>query len=615
MASRTHAARRTAHAHASKPPAPKSKTPVTVTGSDTARGAPSEPEANASQKGVELGLFAPYNKKIQLIGSWTDWKPVDLERGEDGWWRTRVELKDGDYHYKFRVESNSFFSQGQTVDVFDPYALSITNDVDENTILRVRDGKRVDVAYAWKHDDKPLPVNRDLVIYEMHVGDFTGGHGDHGKGQEYEKGQLKHVIDKLDYLKDLGVNCIELMPVKEFPGKGWGYSLRSLFAVDSSYGPPEDLCRLIDEAHGKGIRVVIDGVYNHAEEKCPLALIDFQFWFHHPNPDPEMLQWGPKFNYAYYDEKLGVFPARKYVTESIRFWVETFHIDGVRFDATRAIADFKILRELTDVAHEKADGIKAFFTVAEHVPEDPAITNREAGAPMDSAWHDGYARLLQAIVIGKEIDGLPSANLDKLAEMMDLKANGYQTSDRLVNFIGNHDFKRILYLLGEDAKVFDDAAFRRVKLGTALLFASPGLPMLWMGQEFGFSSEKTLDPRPLDWTLLKNQRNADLLQFHKNLIAARKEYAALRADGLSVVLEDQERLVFGFKRFDDEGNVAVVVGNLKDTRAGDFEIAGVDLQDGSWHEVVFNYDVRVEGGVLRDALGESEVKIFVRKGD
>lgn len=585
---------------------------ATVVASEQARGAPPAPPPLQQQQGVEIALFAPYNEVVQLIGNWNDWQPIDLQRSDDGWWRTKADLQDGDYLYKFRVKSKSYFAQDQMLDVFDPYAMSITNDGNENTVLRIRNGKRMDVAYTWKHDDKPLPANQDLIIYELHVGDFTGGHGDQGKGRETEKGQFKHVIEKLDYLRDLGINCIELLPVKEFPGKGWGYTLRSLFAVENSYGSPEDLCRLVDEAHARGIRVMIDGVYNHADAESPLAQINYEYWYYNPNPDPEYLHWGPKYNYTHFDSNLNVFPARKYVKESIQFWVETFHIDGIRFDATRAIRDFDVMRELADAAFAKVGGIKPFFTVAEHVPEDPAITGRPDGGPMDAAWHDWFARMLQAVILGREVDGNHPADFEALQTRLDPAKNGYGTSDRFANFIGNHDFHRILHLLANDAKIFDEAAFRRVKLGTALLLTAPGIPMLWMGQEFGFSCEKSLEPRPLDWTLLNNERNSELLKFHQLLIRARHENGALRADSYQTVLYDTERLIFAFKRWDFGGSVAVVVANLKDEPSGDVEINDAGIEDGAWREVVFGDELNIVAGVLKTTLGASEVKVFVK---
>jgi 1,4-alpha-glucan branching enzyme len=98
-----------------------------------------------------------------------------MEKGADGWWRTSVPLADGDHLYKFRVKSISYFAMGETLDVFDPYSLHVTEDDAENTIARISGGQRIWTSYAWKHDDVPLPKNEDLIIYELLVGDF-GGH-------------------------------------------------------------------------------------------------------------------------------------------------------------------------------------------------------------------------------------------------------------------------------------------------------------------------------------------------------------------------------------------------------------------------------------------------------
>ena len=193
---------------------------------------------------------------------------------------------DGDYAYRFRVKSLSYFAKGETFDVFDPYALEVTDD--EHSIVRVRRGERAWTEYQWQHDHVPLPQNHELVIYELFVADFDGGRPDAGRFDD--------VIARLDGLKEVGINCIELMPVKFFQGNGWGYNVRSLFAVASSYGAPEDLCRLVDECHARGMRVVIDGVYNHADQDAPLAKIDYAYWFYEQNPDPPEMQWGPKYN-------------------------------------------------------------------------------------------------------------------------------------------------------------------------------------------------------------------------------------------------------------------------------------------------------------------------------
>jgi len=553
---------------------------------------------------IEICLFAPYNEQVELLADFTDWVPKSMTKGKDGWWRFQVTLPDGDYLYHFRVKSLSYFCKGEMKDVFDPYALQITNDANENAILKVRNGRRAWTEYNWRHDDVPLPVNHDLVIYELFVGDFARN------GEQ--KGTFRDVINRLDYLRDLGVNCIELLPVKEFPGDGWGYSLRSLFAVENTYGSPDELCELIDEAHARGIRVVLDGVYNHAEAESPLTKIDYAYWYYEKNPDPPELQWGPKFDFGKYDEKLKVFPARKYVIESIQFWVEKFHIDGLRFDATRAINNFDVLREMTDAAFKMVDGRKPFFTVAEHVAEDPAITGYPKG-PMVAAWHFSLAAHLRAELIDKENDGQKPEDLDGLLAKLNPATNGYGTSGNYVNYITSHDHDRIMHQLGEQGHIFDEAAFRRVKLGLSMLATIPGMPMIWMGQEFGFSSDKSLDPRPLDWSLLDSDNNKGLLEHVKAILKLRKESDALRNDSFEILLQDNERRVFAYKRWTEGGNVVVVAVNLRDEDAGEFVIEGKALEDGTWHEYTYNFDVEVKDGILKDTLGKSDVKIFIKK--
>jgi 1,4-alpha-glucan branching enzyme len=558
----------------------------------------------AGDGNIELALFAPNNDEVFLLPSWDQGKRQPMTKAADGWWRIIAKLVDGEYLYKFAVKSKSWFSKDQWVDVFDPYGLSITNDDKEQTRLRVKDGRRVWVEYQWQHDDVPLPQNDELVIYELHMGDFTGK-----SGEKPKRGTFLGAIEKLDYLAAMGINAIECMPVKEFPGKSWGYNLRSLFGVDSSYGTPDEFCQFIDACHARAIRVIIDGVYNHADVGCPLANIDYEYWFYRENPDPPEMQWGPKFNYAYYDEKLKLFPARKYVLESIRDWVTHYHIDGIRFDATRAIKDFDVMREFTDMAFKMVDGRKPFFTVAEHIPEDPAICGYPSG-PMVAAWHENFAKQLQAIATRHERDGAQPWDLDSLERLMNPAANGYGTGNHTVNYLVSHDQVRIMRQVGELSNTFDEAAFRRVKLATALLLTSPGIPMLWMGQEFGAANRKSLEPQPLDWKLLENQNNRDLQQFVTKLIQFRRHTPVLSCDNIQVLLKDRDRALFGYKRWNDAGGVVMVVANLRDQPAADVALPNDAMENRKWQEVLAQKEITIDSGTVTTSLGPSEVKIY-----
>ena len=275
---------------------------------------------------IEFKLFAPYNKGATLIGSFSDWKEIPMAKGEDGYFRTQVNVEDGVYQYKFRVQSRSqAFAPDQWVDVVDPYATDV-DDTKQIGIVRIKDGTQIVDTYVWQHDDKALPANHELVIYEMHVADFCGA-------EPGDRAKYKYVIEKLDYLSELGINAIELMPVNEYSGNySWGYVVRHFFATETSYGSTEDLKRLIDECHARGIRVIMDGIYNHCDEKCPLLQIDRDYWYYHDKhyPDDPANYWGPEFNYDNYDEKLDIRPAWKFIGDVVRFWIQEYHIDGIR---------------------------------------------------------------------------------------------------------------------------------------------------------------------------------------------------------------------------------------------------------------------------------------------
>ncbi|WP_333351167.1 alpha-amylase family glycosyl hydrolase [Microcoleus sp. B3-A4] len=161
----------------------------------------------------------------------------------------------------------------------------------------------------------------------MHVADFSGLDGSESGGK------FQQVREKLDYLWGLGINAIELMPVNEYPGDySWGYKVRDFFAVESSYGETADLKQLIDECHGRGIRVILDGIYNHCDEECPLLLIDRNYWYYRDKHYPEdpANYWGSEFNYENFDPKLGIRPAWKFIGDVVNFWIQEYHIDGIR---------------------------------------------------------------------------------------------------------------------------------------------------------------------------------------------------------------------------------------------------------------------------------------------
>jgi 1,4-alpha-glucan branching enzyme len=550
---------------------------------------------------IEFSLFAPNNKGAALIGSFSDWKEIPLEKGEDGYFRTQVDLEDGVYQYKFRVQTKSpNFEPDQWVDVIDPYA----TDVDEaknNGVVRIKDGKRIVDAYVWQHDDTPLPDNHELVIYEMHVADFSGGEDD-----PYKRGKYQDAIAKLDYLSELGINAIELMPVNEYPGDySWGYKVRHFCATESSYGSTEELKRFIDECHARGLRVFIDGIYNHTDEECPLMLIDRNYWYYEYRhyPEDQANYWGPEFNYDNYDEKLDVKPAWKYVGDVVRYWVQEYHIDGIRFDAVRQLANYEFLDWLAKQSKKNA-APKPFYNIAEHIPDTSTVVSPEG--PLDACWHESFRYFVIPHICGETFE------LEKLKEVLDPRRQGYEAPTNVINYLSTHDRERVMRELGERG-IFDEAAFERAKLGTVLLMTAMGVPMLWMGEEFGEhkrKSETVTQPKKIACPLLERDLNRDLFEYYKKLIALRKQNPALSSDNIDFFHENPEAKVLAYSRWHEQSSRVVVVVNFSDNFLSGYQLPNFPAA-GTWHEWIGDYDVEAgKDGIVID-MGGYEAKVFV----
>jgi 1,4-alpha-glucan branching enzyme len=543
-----------------------------------------------AEKVFEFSLFAPRVASVDVIGSWSS-EPTPLERDDDGTWRTSVQLPDGRHRYRFRVPSRSSFLAGQTVDVTDPFARMVDEADDDAGVVVIAGGRDVTVAYDWRHDDVPLPQDDQLVLYELHIGEFGVKHG--------VLGTFATVTERLDYLHDLGVNAVELMPVAVFPtDRSWGYNVRHACAVENAYGSAQELKRLIDACHARGMRVVLDVVFNHTEAESPLTKIDFDYWFR--NSAEGERYFGPKLDFEHVDETLSidgrhVMPARKYALEVAAYWVREYHIDGYRLDATSVLDNFDFVAALRDACKALA-GRKPFYVVAEHLPEDPAIAGPDG--PADGAWHQQFEH---AVVQALLTDG---DHADELLAALQPGNHGYVSPGRVVNFVESHDEPTLMQRLDE-AGITGEAAFRKVKLAASLLFTGVGNPMLYQGQEFGGGRPRSLEIRPLQWAFLAADYGLHLKEHHAFLAWLRRERPALTTEALTVLANDHG--VIAYQRGSGEGMV-IVVANLRDTE----QPAEIPVANGLWRELHENTTVSQRDGCLRVEMVPSSVKLFVR---
>ncbi len=337
-------------------------------------------------------------------------------------------------------------------------------------------------AFAWTDAGfEPRPLD-ELVIYELHVGTFTG------------EGTFDAAIEYLAGLAGLGVSAIEIMPVAEFPGvHGWGYDGVYLSAAQSSYGGPQGLQRLVDAAHASGLSVILDVVYNHVGASGNQALAAFGPYF----TDRYSTFWGNAINYDDAHSE----PVREWVLQSAEGWVRDFHVDGLRLDAIHAIYDTganPIMGQLADRVHAAAGGPGRALVIAESGLNDPRVIRprEQGGFGHDGQWADDFHHALRVLLTGdrggyyEEFGRV--ADLAKAYHRPFVHDGQYSTfrkrrfgapaGDRppaqFVVFDQNHD------QVGNRA--FGDRMPARARpLAAFCTLLSPFTPMLFMGEEYG----------------------------------------------------------------------------------------------------------------------------------
>ena len=424
-----------------------------------------------SERGVHYSVWAPGKRGLEarVIGEHGT-RDLPMIAGVDGFHSVLdPEGRAGD-RYQFRVSDHW---------LPDPASRAQAGTVHEASL--VVDSRQ----YPWNDGAWSRPVFRDLVIYELHVGTFTPG------------GTFRSAIEKLTYLRDLGVNAIELMPIADFPGaRSWGYDGVLIYAPARAYGSPDDLRALVDAAHALGIAVILDVVYNHfGPDGNYLGLYSSRFSTpRHHTP------WGAGFNFD--DEDAA--PVREFFLRNPEYWMEEFHIDGFRLDATHEIADDSarhILAELTEVIHQRGG-----YAIAEDArnKREMLLPVQQGGAGFDAVWADDFHHSVR-VSQTKENEAYFQHYEGSLSELMDTLQHGWHyrgqrsrasgkhrgtSSEGLppsgfLHCISNHDQVGNRAFGERLSKVISPAAYRALSM---LLCFTPGTPMIFMGQEWAAST-------------------------------------------------------------------------------------------------------------------------------
>src|SRR6266542_1783987 len=343
--------------------------------------------------------------------------------------------------------------------------------------------------FRWSDAEWPGLKLKGQIFYEMHIGTFTG------------EGTWCAAAEQLPELARIGITVIEIMPVAEFPGRfGWGYDGVDLFAPSHLYGTPDDLRAFVDRAHSLGLGVILDVVYNHfGPDGNYLAVYSNDYLTRDKEND-----WGDSINF----DGPNSGPVREFFVTNGRYWIEEFHFDGFRFDATQSILDDSDEYIVGAIGHaaRKAAGARSIILVAENERQENKLIQprNEGGDDLDAVWNDDFHHSAVVALSGRreayytDYLGLPQEFISaaKYGYLFQGQPYVWQEAPRGTPTLGAPPEAFVAFIENHD-QVSNTAAGERVRFQTspgryraitALLLLGPWTPLLFQGQEFGAST-------------------------------------------------------------------------------------------------------------------------------
>ncbi len=589
---------------------------------------------NSATSTCQFTVWAPEADHLSVEVSAPEKKSLPMKKNQEGYWKTdAVTLPEGAL-YKYRKNKETLLpdpaSRYQPEGPHGPSAI-------------------VSPEYKWQANNWRGMEPDSLVIYELHIGTFS------------EEGTFAGVEKRLDYLLDLGINAIEIMPVAQFPGsRNWGYDGVDPFAVQNSYGGPAAFRSLVDACHQKGIAVILDVVYNHM------------------GPEGNYLsQWGPYFTDKYntpWGQALNFDDAwcdgvRNYFLQNALMWLHDYRVDGLRLDAVHAIKDLSarhFLQDLSKTVYKLSKETNhRHFLVAEVDLNDTRFISPEAqgGYALDSQWIDEFHHAWHAWLTGEKkgyyedfgdfkhlekaykdtyiYNGIFSPHRKKI---FGSRADNHPYHQFIV-FIQNHD-QVGNRMLGE--RLSELVGFDALKLAATAYLLSPYQPMLFMGEEWGEKApfnyfvshtdealveavrqgrkrefaafhgqgeppdpqaEETFNASKLNWNFKENDEQKALWALYKKLIHLRKTHPSFQLstrDSLEV-LSWPEKKSLGLHKFSKDSALLCLLNTGSETAS--IEIP--QLKEG-YHLVLNTDDKKWEGSgqeVQKQLAGSETVKM------
>jgi 1,4-alpha-glucan branching enzyme len=533
-----------------------------------------------TDKGVDFCVWAPFATAVTaLVGEPFNWVETPLEN-TDGYWHGFAEKAEAGQSYKYRIQT----ADGKTLEKNDPRARQLTASEEGVSVI-------IDPRYDWEEAPQPVLKKHEHILYELHIGTFN-------RPDAATSGTFYTAIEKLDYLQNLGVTTIELMPVTSMAmSNGWGYAPNYLFSVENTYGGRRGLLDFVKEAHKRNMAVILDVVYNHFFPESDIWQYDgwsennrggIYFYNNERGDTP----WGGRPDY-------GRPEVRQFILDNVAMWLTEYKIDGLRVDSTIYMRNTKgpegdssseipeawsLLQEMTELA--KKINPNSLMVAEDSSVNDSITTSVEhGGAGFDAQWALAFPHTIRSML---KIEEEPYGNTVASELQHYYNADAFQK----VIFSDSHDTAANGSVRLSEAASPGNAGsvFARQYglLANAIMLTAPGIPMLLQGEEFMQTGSFN------DWHMLEWDRAtqfAGIVLAHQHLVHLRKNIydntRGLIGTELNVFHEDNSNNILAYHRWREGGphDDVIVIVNASDQRFEGYKLY-VPIA-GTWH-VRFN---------------------------
>ena len=592
---------------------------------------------------VTLVLYAPSKNRVSVIGefpmnNWVEQPRYQMNKSPDGnyWWLRITGLTPGtEYAYQYLVEG--------TLKIADPYTEKILDSYNDGAIpsgtypnLRsYPNGSTTGIVgllqtaspqYSWQVSNFARPDKRKLVIYELLVRDFVANH------------DWKTLRDSLNYLRTLGINAIEIMPLNEFEGNNsWGYNPDFYFAPDKYYGPKTSLQQFIDSCHSRGIAVIMDIALNHSFGSSPMVQLYWDAANNRPAANNPWFNPVPKHAYNVgYDMNHESLTTRYFVSRVVEHWLKNYKVDGFRFDlskgftqkqtcdSTGTVCDVNawsaydssriaIWKRYYDTLQLKSPGC---YTILEHFADNPEeIELSNYGMMLWGNMSYNYQQAAMAYNTGWDFSG-------------GIYTVRNWSQPNLVTYMESHDEERIMYKnlqygnsLGSYNVKDLNTALKRTEMCAAFLFTIPGPKMFWEFGEMGYdysintctngtvNDSCRLTPKPIRWDYLQDIQRLRLHDIFAALIALR--FTDLYKD-VFVTNQITRDFSTGFKwlQVNSDSSKLFVIGNFDVVP----QTANVTFPEaGTWYDYLNGSNITATGGAQGITLQPGEYHVYLNR--